>query len=158
MSAAVQPAASSTGSVTIRAVGASDLEAVIRLDEAITGAAKPAYWAGLLAELEATANHALTFLVAEHEGRVVGFIAGEVRAFEFGSEACGWVFGLNVEPGLRVKSVGTKLFDALCDRFRAAGIAKVRTMLARDNDLVLAFFRSLGMMAGPFIQLEKDLD
>lgn len=158
MSSAVQPAVSATGSVSIRTVRPDDLEAVIRLDEAITGAAKPAYWAKLFAEFEAASDPTLSFLVAEMSGRVVGFIAGEVRAVEFGSDACGWVFGLDVEPGLRVKSVGTKLFDTLCDRFRAAGVSKVRTMLTRDNDLVLAFFRSLGMMAGPFIQLEKDLD
>jgi len=30
-------------------------------------------------------------------------------------------------------------------------------MLARDNHLVLSFFRSQGMMAGPFIPLEMEL-
>ena len=98
------------------------------------------------------------FLAAEAEGCVIGFIAGDVRAFEFGSEPCGWVFALNVDPSVRDKNAGTRLFEELCNRFRQAGVAKVRTMLARNNDLVLAFFRSLGMMAGPFIQLEKDLD
>ena len=96
--------------------------------------------------------------MAEQQGRVVGFITGEVRAFEFGSEPCGWVFALNVDPEIRVHNVGTRLFEALCETFRRAGVEKVRTMLNRDNHLVLSFFRSLGMMAGPFIQLEKDLD
>ena len=31
-------------------------------------------------------------------------------------------------------------------------------MLARDNTLILSFFRSQGMMAGPLIPLEMDLD
>jgi hypothetical protein len=31
-------------------------------------------------------------------------------------------------------------------------------MLSRDNKLILSFFRSQGMMAGPFIPLEMDLD
>jgi hypothetical protein len=31
-------------------------------------------------------------------------------------------------------------------------------MVARDNHLHMTFFRSEGMMAGPYIQLEKDLD
>ena len=31
------------------------------------------------------------------------------------------------------------------------------TMLAKDAHLLLSFFRSLGMMGGPFIQLEKRL-
>jgi hypothetical protein len=31
-------------------------------------------------------------------------------------------------------------------------------MTARDNHLVLSFFRSQGMMAGPFIELEATLN
>jgi len=31
-------------------------------------------------------------------------------------------------------------------------------MLARDNALILSFFRSQGMMIGPFIPLEMDLE
>jgi hypothetical protein len=34
----------------------------------------------------------------------------------------------------------------------------MRTMVARDNRLHLMFFRGEGMMAGPYIQLEKDID
>jgi len=149
---------SAADNVRIRTVTAEDLPAIVKLDEAVTGGAKPGYWRALLSDLEPCNKHDLTFLVAELEGRVIGFITGNVRAFEFGSEACGWVFALTVDPSVRDKNVGTRLFDELCNRFRRAGVAKVRTMLARDNDLVLAFFRSLGMMAGPFIQLEKDLD
>jgi ribosomal protein S18 acetylase RimI-like enzyme len=144
--------------VCIRAVKREDLQAIIKLDQAVTGSEKPDYWLELLSGVNPCRKNDLTFLVAELDGRVVGFITGNVRAFEFGSEACGWVFALCVDPDIRVKNVGTRLFDELCKHFRDAGVAKVRTMLARNNDLVLAFFRSLGMMAGPFIQLEKDLD
>jgi hypothetical protein len=49
------------------------------------------------------------------------------------------------------------LFDEICARFRKAGVQHVRTMLAKDAHLLMSFFRSLGMMAGPFIQLEKRL-
>ena len=34
----------------------------------------------------------------------------------------------------------------------------MRTMMARDNHLLMSFFRSQGMMAGPYIELEKALD
>ena len=44
-----------------------------------------------------------------------------------------------------------------CGAFRRAGVRTVRTMLSRDNTLILSFFRSQGMMAGPFIPLEMDL-
>jgi hypothetical protein len=34
----------------------------------------------------------------------------------------------------------------------------VRTLLDRDDPLVLAFFRSQGMMAAPFIPLQMELE
>lgn len=149
---------SSLDRLNIRNVTAADLAAIAELDEAVTGQAKPHYWRELLFCLEQCNKQDPIFLVAELDGRLIGYIAGNVRAFEFGSEPCGWVFALAVDPGVRDNNAGTRLFDELCNRFRQAGVAKVRTMLSRNNDLVLAFFRSLGMMAGPFIQLEKDLD
>jgi ribosomal protein S18 acetylase RimI-like enzyme len=154
----VASAPAAVENVVIRSAKWDDLAAIVNLDKTATGTEKVAYWEELIDELEKGANHDLSFLVADHGGQVVGFITGNVRAFEFGSEACGWVFALSVDPAVRVHTVGTQLFEALCHRFRQAGVGKVRTMLARNNDLVLAFFRSLGMMAGPFIQLEKDLD
>jgi ribosomal protein S18 acetylase RimI-like enzyme len=144
--------------VEIRTALADDIPSIVSLDEKTTGQAKRQYWQDLFTHFQQSRGNGRAFLVAEQQGRVVGFITGEVRAFEFGSEPCGWVFALNVDPEIRVHNVGTRLFEALCETFGKAGVEKVRTMLNRENQLVLAFFRSLGMMAGPFIQLEKDLD
>jgi ribosomal protein S18 acetylase RimI-like enzyme len=143
--------------VHVRAVAAADLPKVVALDERNTGTAKPAYWADLLRRYTRRGQPRF-FLVAERNGRFVGFIIGEVRAWEFGSPPCGWVFAIGVEPEMRVSSVGSRLMETVCERFKAAGVEKVRTMLARDDKLVMSFFRSQGMMAGPFIQLEKTLD
>ena len=146
------------GDVAIRTALAEDIPWIVSLDEKTTGQPKYQYWQDLFTHFQQSRDRGRAFLVAEQQGRVVGFITGEVRAFEFGSEPCGWVFALNVDPEIRVHSVGTRLFESLCEIFGQAGVEKVRTMLNRDNHLVLSFFRSLGMMAGPFIQLEKDLD
>lgn len=146
------------GDITIRTALAEDIPWIVSLDEKTTGQPKLQYWQELFGHFQQSRGVGRAFLVAEQDGRVVGFITGEVRAFEFGSEPCGWVFALNVDPEIRVHSVGTRLFETLCETFSQAGVEKVRTMLNRDNHLVLSFFRSLGMMAGPFIQLEKDLD
>jgi L-amino acid N-acyltransferase YncA len=62
-----------------------------------------------------------------------------------------------VRPGARLAGIGTRLLEAICAGFRHAGVDEVRTLIARDNSLVLSFFRSQGMMAAPFIPLEKDL-
>ena len=138
----------------IRPATSSDLAEVIALDAETTGLAKPEYWREMFRRCAADGF----FLLAVAEGQVEGFIVGEVRAWEFGSPPCGWVFAVQVRPGTRLGGLGSRLFAALCEAFRAAGVDRVRTMLARDDTVIHAFFRSQGMVAGPFIQLESRLD
>ena len=83
---------------------------------------------------------------------------GEVRDWEFGSPPCGWVFAIDVQQGVRLDGIGTRLLEAIAASFRTAGVTKLRTMLMRENTLILSFFRSQGMMAGPLISLEMDID
>ena len=89
---------------------------------------------------------------------LLGFIIGEVRAWEFGSAPCGWVIALSVEPRARLRGVGQRLFRAMAVEFAETGVEKMRTMVARDNRLHLMFFRSEGMTAGPYIQLERHIE
>ena len=155
---AARRAALTDSPVTVRPVRRGDLDHVIALDARVTGIEKRAYWQSVYRRYGVPAPAQRQFLVAEADGRVVGFIIGEVRDWEFGAVPCGWVFGIDVNPEARQAGIGTRLLEALCAGFRRASVTKVRTMLARDNNLVLSFFRSQGMMTGPFIPLEMDLD
>jgi ribosomal protein S18 acetylase RimI-like enzyme len=155
--AASRVAADRARGVAVRPVRIEDLSAVIDLDQRNTGVAKPEYWRDLY-ERYAQRARARFFLVAEQGTGIAGFIIGEVRAWEFGSEPCGWVFAIQVKPEARMHHIGTQLLEAIDDCFRRDGVSKVRTMLRRNEHVIMAFFRSQGMMAGPFIQLEKDLD
>jgi ribosomal protein S18 acetylase RimI-like enzyme len=147
-----------SASLKIRPVQAADLADVIALDAAMTGIEKGDFWRDMLARLVSRSDR--HFLVAEDpkRGPIRGYIVGEVRAYEFGSDPCGWVIAIGVDPRFRVRRTGEKLFDAMCDCLRADGVATVRTMVAREDRLDMAFFRAQGMMAGPFIELEKPLD
>jgi GNAT superfamily N-acetyltransferase len=147
----------------VRRVEAGDMGDVITLDERVTGLTKPDYWRDVFARYGEHRLHERFFLVAEPrnaESRpsILGFIIGEVRAWEFGSAPCGWVFALSVEPRARLQGIARALFEAISAEFAKAGVDRMRTMVARDNRLLLMFFRSEGMMAGPYIQLEKGLD
>ena len=135
-----------------------DLDRIIAIDATVTGLEKRAYWQSLYRRYGVAGPAKRQFLVAEGGGPVIGFIIGEVRDWEFGSASCGWVFAIDVEPGARQRGIGARLLQAICAGFRRAGARKVRTMLSRDNTLILSFFRSQGMTAGPFIPLEMDLD
>lgn len=137
--------------VAIRPAQVSDLEAVSALDQRETGVAKPQYWRDMLG----SDRH---FLVAERsKGGVAGFIAGEIRAFEFGQPAAGWVYAIQVDPRQRQRGVASALFEALVERFRAKGVTRVRTLVDRKDHLILSFFRAQGMVAGPSLQLDKDV-
>lgn len=142
--------------VRVRPAKASDLPAAVALDAENTGLRKAAYWQERF-EWYAGRQPDRFFLVAEREGEMLGFIVGEVRAWEFGSPPSGWIFAIHISPSARLHGLGTLLFEEICARFRKAGVSHVRTMLAKDDHLLLSFFRSQGMMGGPFIQLEKRL-
>jgi GNAT superfamily N-acetyltransferase len=67
------------------------------------------------------------------------------------------VFAIQIDPTLRLQGVGSELFDAIVARFKAKGVTRVRTLVERKDHLILSFFRAQGMVAGPSLQLDKDL-
>ncbi len=153
-----QPASALASALQIRPVRRGDLNAVIEMDAMVTGIEKRDYWNSLYhryANAVATGQH---FLVATSGDEVIGFVIGEVRDWEFGSPPCGWVFAIDVRPDVRLAGTATHLLQAICQGFMRAGVSKVRTLLSRENTLILSFFRSQGMMIGPFIPLEMDLE
>ena len=154
-------AATPNETITIRAAGSDDCARVTDLDALITGLRKDEYWRQTFARyIGRGGRHAL---IAESgsaggaEPAFAGFILGEVRAWEFGSVPCGWIVAIGVEPEQRVHRIGEHLFDAMCEQLEEDGIETVRTMIARADHLKLSFFRAQGMMAGPFIELEKSV-
>ena len=152
-----------THALRVRRVQAVDIPQVIALDTRITRLAKPDYWNDIYTRYGKRRLQERFFLIARNrmdraDSRVLGFIIGEIRAWEFGSTPCGWVFALSVEPEARLHGIGNALLEAISGEFKKAGVHKMRTMVERGAQLPLLFFRSEGMMAGPYIQLEKDLD
>ena len=147
-----------TGEVSVRKARRTDLERVIGIDATVTGIEKDDYWHSVFHRYGAGNRPERQFLVAECDGQGVGFVIGEVRDWEFGAPPCGWVFAIDVQPEYRQRGVASRMLDVLCEGLRTSGVRKLRTMLSRDNVLILSFFRSQGMRTGPFIPLEMDLD
>ncbi len=144
--------------VSIRNALPSDLDDVITLDKLSTKEEKPEYWQGIFAHYVVAGKDDRLFLVAEANGKVAGFIVGEVRAWEFGSPPCDWVFALSVSPKAREMGIGKRMFDEISVRLKQTGVTTVRTMVDRDDKLTLSFFRSMGLRTGRYIELEKQLD
>jgi ribosomal protein S18 acetylase RimI-like enzyme len=138
---------------------ASDLAAVIRLDARLTGRRKAAYWKARFDEFVAPGHvPGRVGLAARVGGRLCGYLLGEVRAFEFGSPTCGWIFAVGVDPDEAHHGLGSALVAEAGRQFRRAGVSTVRTMVGRTDVAMLAFFRSNGFVGGSFTQLELDLE
>ncbi|HEY5217765.1 MAG TPA: hypothetical protein VIJ17_12835, partial [Pseudolabrys sp.] len=94
-------AANTDVAVRVRRVQVSDIPDVIALDTRVTKLAKAEYWNDVFRRYGKQRLRERFFLVAMNgkdraDKRVLGFIIGEIRAWEFGSTPCGWVFALSV--------------------------------------------------------------
>ncbi len=141
--------------VFIRNAMASDLEAVIALDESGMVEEKRAYWCGVFDHYASRKDTDRHFLVTELNGKVVAFIVGEVRVWEFGSPPCGWIFALAVSPQAREMGIGRRMFEEICNCLKRIGVTTVRTMVDRNDKLTLSFFHSQGLRTGRYVELEK---
>jgi ribosomal protein S18 acetylase RimI-like enzyme len=145
--------------LSIRPIAARDLDAVVRLDALHTGDPKLAYWAQVFDDfLGGRTDRVRVGLVAEQGSTLAGFVLADVRAFEFGSEPCGWVLEIGVDPLFARQHVATRLLAEARRRLRQAGVTTIRTMVRRNNVPVLTFFRTNGFAGGPYVQLELTAD
>lgn len=143
---------------TISPLRPADLPAVIQLDARLTGQRKTTYWKSVFGEFVGRGRSAARVGIAAREGaRLTGYLLGEVRAFEFGSAPCGWIFAVGVDPAEAHHGIGSGLVAEARRRFARAGVSTVRTMVRRNDISMLAFFRSNGFVGGSFTQLEQGL-
>src|SRR3989304_944840 len=119
--------------IQIRNAVPTDLDAIIEIDDVGPKEEKPAYWRGIFAHYGSGEKKDRIFLAAEAGGESVGFIAGEVRAWEFGSAPCGWVFGMAVSPRMRGLGIAKRMFGEICRRLKGAGGTTVRRRVSRDK-------------------------
>jgi ribosomal protein S18 acetylase RimI-like enzyme len=98
-------------------------------------------------------------LGAELQGQLVGFIVGEIRAWEFGvGEPTGWVKVLTVHPEFRNRGIGRQLGEALIGHFRSRAIDRVRTLVDWYAGEMISYFRAIGFEIMPMLPLERRVD
>jgi ribosomal protein S18 acetylase RimI-like enzyme len=143
--------------VRTRPLAPRDLAGVVRIDAIHTGSAQRAHWKRVFREALSRDRDRLKIgLAAELDGLLVGFLFGDIRAFEFGSEPCGWILEVGVDPRHARQGIASALLAEACRRLRAAGVSTIRTMVRRNDVPVLTFFRTNGFAGGPYVQLELE--
>jgi GNAT superfamily N-acetyltransferase len=130
----------------------TDLPEIIDLDARIAGYSRADFWDNLFRQKAASAT--LYVIVARRAGKIIGYTLGEIRSWPVRDPVCGWLYAVGVDKDHRLHKVATALMTELVERFRQKGVAAVRTVIDVDDHLLMSFFRSCGMTAGPFVELE----
>ncbi|MEE8137552.1 MAG: GNAT family N-acetyltransferase [Thermoanaerobaculia bacterium] len=132
-----------TSEVRVRCLEDTDLGGIIALDEKLGGSYRPEVWERRLGYYMRRDPEAS--VVAELDGKVIGFMLGEVRSGEFGlDEPTGWIEVLGVDPEHRHRSVGRRLAEQMLDHFRRQGAKSVRTLVDEEMEGIASFFTKLG--------------
>lgn len=124
--------------IGIRPVEPDDHPAIVRLWDAAGLSTRPAGRDAEAAFLQQLAHFPATYLVAEHDGRVVGVILGTH------DQRKGWINRLAVHPQYRRRGLARRLIAACEEAFAALGIGIVAVLVERDNDTSAELFRAAG--------------
>jgi ribosomal protein S18 acetylase RimI-like enzyme len=97
-------------------------------------------------------------LGAEMDGKLVGFIFGEIKIWEFGrGEKTGWIKVLGVDREFQGMGVGYKLGQMLLSHFKKKNVKKVRTLVDWYEGDLISYFKSLGFTMLSMLPLEKEI-
>jgi ribosomal protein S18 acetylase RimI-like enzyme len=96
--------------------------------------------------------------VAEHEGKVVGFMISYILTGGFGEAKSAWIATVGVDPNFMGMGIGANLAHETLRFYKAEGIENVYTSVRWDSTDLLSFFKTLGFDRSNFINLRKVLD
>jgi ribosomal protein S18 acetylase RimI-like enzyme len=140
----------------IRKMASTDLEQIIGIDIKVLGKPRPAFWE---MKLDMVAKRPeVAALVAETDGKVVGFIIGGASRWEYGvPENVGWIDTIGVDPDCQRKGIAKILFREMAEELKKFGVTSIHTFVKRRDWKMLKFFNRLGFQEGDMTNLELDL-
>jgi ribosomal protein S18 acetylase RimI-like enzyme len=142
--------------IKIRKIGAGDVPEIVAIQEAILQRKVSKKWTQMV-EDHLKKQEGVGF-VASKDGRVVGFIIGEIKGEGFGLEQSGWIEVVGVHPSQMGIGIGRILAEKLFEFFKKNGIRDIYTTVRWDAGDMLSFFKAIGFDRSTFINLRKHLD
>jgi predicted N-acetyltransferase YhbS len=137
----------------IRFLSKEDLDAIVEIDESVLGERRKDYWEKKLRLMNEKPSQ--VSLVAEVEGKVLGFILGDVSGWEFGvPDTIGWIDTIGIDPVYQKKGLATALAHELIRRLKAIGVKTIYTLISWNDWDLLQFFHAMGFTRGDMINLE----
>jgi len=143
--------------VNIRPMTVGDVDAIVEIDRRVIGKSRPDYWKKVVPE---NPQYPFSSLVAEYEGKVIGFVLGEVSGWEFGvPDTIGWLSIIGVDPDYQHKGVARRLSQEFVKNLKAIGVSVIYTLVNWSDWDLLKFFREMGFTrGGDMINLELKIE
>ena len=144
--------------LNIRPLTIGDLDAIAEIDRKILGKVRRDYWKMKIEVPDG--RYPLSGLAAEYEGKVIGFIVGEVSGWEFGiPDTIGWISTIGIDPVYQHRGIARKLGQEFINDLKAIGVSVVYTLVNWNDWDLLKFFRAMGFTrGGEMINLELKID
>lgn len=142
--------------VRVRLMIRGDIDAVLEIDSRIAGPGRSLSWATSTADYLA-GGISPACRVAEADGKIVGFLLGDLKGWDYGLPAGGWIDVMGVDPYFRDLGVGASLvadFEAYCKKL---GANKTYLLLRKDDQDIARFFGLQGFAEGGYVTWEKSL-
>jgi predicted N-acetyltransferase YhbS len=137
----------------IRPLKKEDLEMIVEIDEKVLGENRRDYWKSKFSLMNDKATK--ISLVAELEGKVVGFILGDVSGWEFGvPDTIGWIDTIGIDPVYQKRGLATALANEVIKNLKTLGVRAVYTLVNWNDWDLLQFFHAMGFTRGDMINLE----
>lgn len=141
--------------VYIRNLDKNDINAIVGIEERVTGVARHGYWEKRIEISEAIRPHWAS-LVAEVDNRVVGFLLGRAGELEFGLPGTvAWIEIIGVDPAYRKRGIARALLEQFTSSAEDHGVKTIFTLVAREQPEIKNFFSRLGFAQGEMLHFQK---
>ena len=145
--------ATEKGEITIREMTEEDLTKIKEIDRVLVGPERALSWP-LRVEAHWWVYRPLLNFVAEVDGKVVGFLLGDIRGAEYGTDIAGWIDMMGVAPEYQRRGIARRLVDAFCEECQRNEV-KTRVVVREDDQRLVSFWTAVGFQKGKLVSYEK---
>ena len=139
--------------VRIRRMTETDLDKIKDIDRALVGPERALSWP-LRVEAHWWVYRPMLNFVAEVDGEVVGFLLGDIRGAEYGTDISGWIDMIGVAPEHQHRGIGQRLVETFCEECQKNEV-KVRVIIRDDDRRLIRFWTSVGFQKGKLVCYER---
>ncbi len=143
--------------LSMRQMVKDDLDYIVEIDTKVLGESRKEYWVTKIIK-QAETRPPDASLVAEIDGKVAGFILGEVSGWEFKvPNNIGWIDTIGIDPDYQNRGIAKVLANGLVENLRKYGVDTIYTLVNWNDWDLLQFFHAMGFKRGDMINFQLNI-